>query len=84
MKAALARSLAAADLVFCHAANLSWDAAAVLKPLGERAHTSTDLPLLVDAVAAAARPGDHILIMSNGAFGGIHEQLLLRLAAPPR
>jgi UDP-N-acetylmuramate: L-alanyl-gamma-D-glutamyl-meso-diaminopimelate ligase len=83
MKAALARSLSAADLVFCHAANLSWDAAAVLKPLGERAHTSTDLPLLVDAVVAAARPGDHILIMSNGAFGGIHEQLLTRLAAPP-
>ena len=81
MKAALARSLAAADLVFCHAANLSWDAAAVLKPLGERAHTSTDLPLLVDALVAAARPGDHILVMSNGAFGGIHEQLLSRLAS---
>jgi UDP-N-acetylmuramate: L-alanyl-gamma-D-glutamyl-meso-diaminopimelate ligase len=83
MKTALARSLAAADLVFCHAANLGWDAAAVLKPLGERAHTSTDLPLLVEAIVTAARPGDHILIMSNGAFGGIHEQLLSRLAAPP-
>jgi UDP-N-acetylmuramate: L-alanyl-gamma-D-glutamyl-meso-diaminopimelate ligase len=83
MKAALAGSLAAADLVFCHAANLSWDAAAVLKPLGERAHTSTDLPLLVDAIVTAARSGDHILIMSNGAFGGIHEQLLSRLAAQP-
>jgi UDP-N-acetylmuramate: L-alanyl-gamma-D-glutamyl-meso-diaminopimelate ligase len=83
MRAALPRSLAAADLVFCHAANLTWDAAAVLKPLGERAYTGTDLPPLVDAIVAAARPGDHILIMSNGAFGGIHEQLLSRLASPP-
>jgi UDP-N-acetylmuramate: L-alanyl-gamma-D-glutamyl-meso-diaminopimelate ligase len=83
MKAALARSLAAADIIFCYAANLSWDAAAVLKPLGERAHASTDLRLLVDAIVTAARPGDHILIMSNGGFGGIHEQLLARLAAPP-
>jgi UDP-N-acetylmuramate: L-alanyl-gamma-D-glutamyl-meso-diaminopimelate ligase len=82
MKAALTGSLAGADLVFCHAANLSWDATAVLKPLGERAQVSTDLPRLVDAIVAAARPGDHILIMSNGAFGGIHDQLLSRLAAP--
>jgi UDP-N-acetylmuramate: L-alanyl-gamma-D-glutamyl-meso-diaminopimelate ligase len=81
MKAALAASLAVADLVFCHAANLAWDAAAVLKPLGERAHTSADLGALIDAIVVAARPGDHILIMSNGAFGGIHDKLLARLPA---
>jgi UDP-N-acetylmuramate: L-alanyl-gamma-D-glutamyl-meso-diaminopimelate ligase len=80
MKDALAPSLAAADLVFCYAANLSWDPAAALRPLGQRAHTSTDFGALIDAIIAAARPGDHILIMSNGGFGGIHDKLLARLA----
>src|SRR6266508_481891 len=80
MKDALAGSLEAADLVFCYAANLSWDAAAWLQPLGDRVHTNADLPALTDAIAAAARPGDHIVIMSNGAFGGIHDKLLAQLA----
>jgi UDP-N-acetylmuramate: L-alanyl-gamma-D-glutamyl-meso-diaminopimelate ligase len=81
MKAALAASLDSADLVFCYAANLGWDPAVVLKSLGERAHTSADLAALIDAIVIAARPGDHILIMSNGAFGGIHDRLLARLPA---
>jgi len=36
-------------------------------------------------VAAAARPGDHVLCMSNGGFGGVHARLLEALAAkaPP-
>ena len=85
MKDALAGSLGAADLVFCYAANLPWDAAAALAPLGERACTSADLDALIDAIAAAARAGDHVVIMSNGGFGGIHEKLLVRLAeAAPR
>ena len=79
MKDALAGSLAAADLVFCYAANLSWDAAAWLQPLGDRVHTNADLTALTDAIVAAARPGDHIVIMSNGAFGGIHDKLLAQL-----
>jgi len=40
-----------------------------------------ELPALVEAIASEARPGDHVLIMSNGGFGGIHEKLLSRLAA---
>ena len=84
MKDALAGSLEAADLVFCYAANLSWDAAAWLQPLGDRVHTNADLAALTDAVAAAARPVDHIAIMSNGAFGGIHDKLLALLANADR
>ncbi|HEY2967785.1 MAG TPA: cyanophycin synthetase, partial [Casimicrobiaceae bacterium] len=80
MKDALAGSLERADVVFCYAANLSWDAAAWLQPLGDRVHTSCDLTALTDAIVAAARPGDHIVIMSNGAFGGIHDKLLAQLA----
>ncbi len=82
MKAALAPSLAAADLVFCYAPNLGWDPAEALEPLGERARTKSDLPELIDAIVAAARPGDRVLVMSNGGFGGIHEKLLARFVAP--
>ena len=76
MKAALPASLAQADRVFCYAANLGWDAAAALAPLGPRAEIHADLAMLVDAVVRDAHPGDHILVMSNGGFGGVHDRLL--------
>jgi UDP-N-acetylmuramate: L-alanyl-gamma-D-glutamyl-meso-diaminopimelate ligase len=79
MKDALPGSLKLADQVFCYAANLGWDARDALLPLGSKASIEDDLDVLVDRIAAAARPGDHILVMSNGGFGGIHEKLLHRL-----
>ena len=84
MKDALPGSLEAADRVFCYAANLGWDAAAALAPLGARASVHDDLAALVAAIGAEARPGDHVLVMSNGGFGGIHEKLLARLAGDAR
>ena len=85
MKDRLTESLAAADLTFCYTDGLAWDAAVALAPLGDRVTTCADLDRLVARVADAARPGDHILVMSNGGFGGIHDKLLARLAnrAPP-
>ncbi|MDP2878898.1 MAG: UDP-N-acetylmuramate:L-alanyl-gamma-D-glutamyl-meso-diaminopimelate ligase [Sulfuricella sp.] len=80
MKEALPGSLKDADQVFCYGANLGWDAAAALAPLGDKAQTFDHLDGLVAAVAAVARPGDHILVMSNGDFGGVHEKLLAALA----
>jgi UDP-N-acetylmuramate: L-alanyl-gamma-D-glutamyl-meso-diaminopimelate ligase len=80
MKAALPGSLAQADRVFCYAANLGWDAAEALAPLGERAHVHADLGALVADVAAHARAGDHVLVMSNGGFGGVHGKLIDALA----
>jgi UDP-N-acetylmuramate: L-alanyl-gamma-D-glutamyl-meso-diaminopimelate ligase len=79
MKDALPGSLGDADQVFCYAANLGWNPADSLKPLGARALTEQDLGKLVEAIAQAARPGDHVLVMSNGGFGGIHDKLLKRL-----
>ncbi len=79
MKDALPGSLQDADRVFCYGANLGWDAAAALAPLGDKAQTFADLDQLVAAVAAAALPGDHVLVMSNGGFGGVHEKLLAAL-----
>ena len=79
MKAALPGSLRVADRVFCYAGNLGWDAAAALAPLGANARVFDDLDALAGAVAAEARSGDHVLVMSNGGFGGIHDKLLARL-----
>jgi UDP-N-acetylmuramate: L-alanyl-gamma-D-glutamyl-meso-diaminopimelate ligase len=83
MKDALPGSLSGADLAFCYAASLGWDAGAALAPLGAKAFVHTDFAALVDALAAEARPGDHVLVMSNGGFGGIHDRLLARLASRP-
>jgi UDP-N-acetylmuramate: L-alanyl-gamma-D-glutamyl-meso-diaminopimelate ligase len=80
MRSALPGSLAGADRVFCYAAQLGWDVADALAPLGAKAAVHDDLDTLVEAIAAEARPGDHVLVMSNGGFGGIHEKLLRRLA----
>jgi UDP-N-acetylmuramate: L-alanyl-gamma-D-glutamyl-meso-diaminopimelate ligase len=88
MNARLPGSLERADRVYCYAANLGWDAAAVLAPLGDRVRVAADLDQLIDAIVRDARPGDHLLVMSNGGFGGIHGKLLERLGAgrdgPPR
>jgi UDP-N-acetylmuramate: L-alanyl-gamma-D-glutamyl-meso-diaminopimelate ligase len=79
-KDALTVSLAAADRVFCYTAHIGPDAQAALAPQGTKASVFGDLAQLVAAITAEARPGDHVLIMSIGGFGGIHENLLVRLA----
>jgi UDP-N-acetylmuramate: L-alanyl-gamma-D-glutamyl-meso-diaminopimelate ligase len=80
MKDALPGSLKDADLVFCYAGNLGWDARGALAPLGDKAVVKDDLDELIAAIAVTAKSGDHVLVMSNGGFGGIHEKLLERLA----
>ena len=80
MKDALPGSLKAADLVFCYAGNLGWDARSALAPLGSKAIIENDLDALIGRITASAQAGDHILVMSNGGFGGIHEKLLKKLA----
>ena len=76
MKAQLPWSLEQADLAFCHSGGLGWNAAEALVPMGHRAVVKDDIPALTQAVVAAAQPGDQILCMSNGGFGGIHQRLL--------
>jgi len=78
----LAPALAAADAVWLYAPpDLGWDVGAVAAELGARASVRTDLDSLVRDLAASARAGDHLLIMSNGGFGGLHGRLLGALAA---
>jgi UDP-N-acetylmuramate: L-alanyl-gamma-D-glutamyl-meso-diaminopimelate ligase len=82
MKDALPGSLKQADLVFGFGSeqSLGWKLAEALSPMGGMAAAFDDLDLMVKAIAAAARPGDHIIVMSNGGFGGVHQKLLEALA----
>lgn len=75
-KESLAESLTGADLSFCYNDNLGWDAKEALAALGARAVTHDTLEPLIESVAAVVRRGDHVLVMSNGSFGCIHEKLL--------
>ncbi|MGH6639376.1 MAG: UDP-N-acetylmuramate:L-alanyl-gamma-D-glutamyl-meso-diaminopimelate ligase, partial [Polaromonas sp.] len=81
MTAQLPWSLEQADLAFCHAGGLDWDARAALAPMGERAQVADTIDQLLAQVKAAVRPGDHLLCMSNGGFGGVHAKLLEALQA---
>ena len=76
MKAALPESLAEADQVFCYGGGVEWDVAAALAPLGSKLHTGNDFDTFVQSILSNAKSGDHILVMSNGGFGGIHQKLL--------
>lgn len=84
MKAQLPWSLEDANLAFCHTGGLGWDAREALAPMGTRAQVADSIDELVSQVIAAARPGDHILCMSNGGFGGVHQKLLKALGAPAK
>lgn len=80
MKAQLPWALEEADLAFCNQQGLAWDAKEALAPMGAQAVVGADVDALVAAVVKATKPGDHLLCMSNGGFGGIHEKLLAALA----
>ena len=79
MKDKLPGSVAAADRIYVYGANLGWDPAQVFAALAERTWSGADLGALIERVASDARPGDHVLVMSNGGFGGVHEKLIARL-----
>ena len=79
MKALLPWALEEADLSFCLQGNYGWSAAEALAPLGAQAVVEDSVDALVAAIVKAARPGDQVLVMSNGGFGGIHDKLLTAL-----
>ncbi|HSI60669.1 MAG TPA: UDP-N-acetylmuramate:L-alanyl-gamma-D-glutamyl-meso-diaminopimelate ligase [Ideonella sp.] len=83
MKALLPWALEEADLSFCHTGGLDWDAREALAPMGPQAQVCDSIAGLVTAIAKAARPGDHVLCMSNGGFGGVHQKLLAALDQRP-
>ncbi|HEX7114038.1 MAG TPA: UDP-N-acetylmuramate:L-alanyl-gamma-D-glutamyl-meso-diaminopimelate ligase [Steroidobacter sp.] len=79
---ALPGSLCRADEVWLYQGpSVQWDVAGAVRSLGERAQVMRDIDALVAAIVARSQPGDHVLIMSNGGFGGIHSKLLQALGA---
>ncbi|MEA3152049.1 MAG: UDP-N-acetylmuramate: L-alanyl-gamma-D-glutamyl-meso-diaminopimelate ligase, partial [Gammaproteobacteria bacterium] len=78
----LAPSLALADRAwFLNSADLGWDLPSAVASLGARAGFAGTVDALVKGLVDEARPGDHLLIMSNGGFGGLHDKLLAALRA---
>jgi UDP-N-acetylmuramate: L-alanyl-gamma-D-glutamyl-meso-diaminopimelate ligase len=80
----MAPALADADRTwFLTVPELGWDLKKSVAALGPRASFADSVDALVAALAAESRPGDHVLVMSNGGFGGLHEKLLAALRARP-
>jgi UDP-N-acetylmuramate: L-alanyl-gamma-D-glutamyl-meso-diaminopimelate ligase len=78
----LAPSLSVADETwFLNAADLGWDLAGAVAGMGKRVRLAGSVDELVKGLAADARSGDHVLVMSNGGFGGVHDKLLAALRA---
>ncbi len=76
-KQTLANSLAEADqVVLFQPENVDWNMHDVIDSLGEKASLHGDIDQLIESILPNVQSGDHILVMSNGGFGGIHEKLL--------
>ena len=80
MRNALPGSLAHADMVFIYANHLGWDAAETFTPIGTKTGVFDALAPMVEAISVMAQPNDHIVVMSNGGFGGVHGKILHALA----
>jgi UDP-N-acetylmuramate: L-alanyl-gamma-D-glutamyl-meso-diaminopimelate ligase len=81
-KDTLAPSLAGADSIYLFAPpDLGWDAGAVAQAVGVKAATAESIEVLLARLGADLVGGDHVLIMSNGGFGGLHQRLLKALQA---
>jgi UDP-N-acetylmuramate: L-alanyl-gamma-D-glutamyl-meso-diaminopimelate ligase len=79
---ALAASMHGADRIWLHEpGDLEWSLEEVARETGVPASVSQSVGTIVDEVVGEARPGDHVLVMSNGGFEGIHERLLRGLEA---
>ncbi len=76
-KAALANSLAQADeVILFEPDNMEWSVAEALQ---DRARIFNSVADIIADLLQSLSPGDHVLIMSNGSFGGIHDKLLAAL-----
>ncbi|MFZ7256202.1 UDP-N-acetylmuramate:L-alanyl-gamma-D-glutamyl-meso-diaminopimelate ligase [Avibacterium avium] len=77
----LAPALVRADHIFLlQPDNIPWDVVDIANQCVQPASWTANLDKLVDMIVAEAKPSDHILVMSNGSFGGIHQKLLDKLA----
>lgn len=79
-KSTLIDSLQEADeIVLYQPDNLNWSLADFTQQSAKPIRIFADLDAMIKHITLQARPGDHLLVMSNGGFGGIHQKLLDRL-----
>lgn len=73
----LSKAFVDADQVLLFQAdNVDWDIAAHMHELGERCRVFTDIEDIIGSISEEHQQGDHIVIMSNGGFGGLHKKLI--------
>ena len=78
----LAQSLSESDQVMLYQAeNIKLDLNRISAELGDKCRIYTQVEEIIQAAATQSRAGDHIVIMSNGAFDNIHQRLIERLQA---
>ncbi len=81
--AEIAPSLDAADVtVFLHRPELAWDAGAVVASLRGQGEAVASVDALIERLVQLARPGDHVVFMSNGGFEGAPRRTLAALTEP--
>ena len=79
-KQTLAPALALADMVLLYQPpNLGWKLAGIAEELGTKARVFDSTLAITQHLATELRAGDHVVIMSNGSFDGLHEQLIATL-----
>jgi len=77
----LAAAFVEADHTFLYAANnLDWDLSKAVSSLGKKVEVMDSIENIVNSVASLAEAGDHMLIMSNGDFSGLHQKLIEKLS----
>lgn len=75
-KTTLAKSLKLADKIFVYKPqDIQWNVSEMTNEISPL-NIQTDIDILVDEVVSMSQPGDNVLVMSNGGFGGIHGKLL--------
>jgi UDP-N-acetylmuramate: L-alanyl-gamma-D-glutamyl-meso-diaminopimelate ligase len=79
-RAELASALEPADRAwFLNTGDLGWDLRAAVTSLKGRVSFAETVEALVQGLADEVKPGDHVLVMSNGGFGGLHDKLIAEL-----
>lgn len=79
-KHTLAAALAEADQILLYQPdNLSWDLSYISKKIGDKCRIYKHIEEIINDTVSTSKPGDHIVVMSNGAFDNIHQRLIMRL-----
>lgn len=79
-KEAIVNALNEADHIYCfESADISWSMQEMFDEQGKEVDISNDIDLLCDKLVNISKANDHVLIMSNGGFAGIHQKLLDKL-----